>query len=858
LADTRAKEAQRQSYVANIAAADAALHAGDLDNTARRLEVAPQSHRGFEWHWLRAQQDRAVAEFQDINTSPDWIKFAPDDRTMLVGCFLRGVLTLDVSDGRRTGHSLPRSAADDLVHTPDGIFAAGIRDNMATVWDLTSSEPLAQFPVEYRGSGSVALRPDGRVLAVATRTDGPSLHALRGELQLPQLEDPPPLVFALAWDAEGGRIAASGERQGTDGARHGTVKVWDASTGRSQLDLPLGEETKGHRVLFDHAGKHLAVVTTGAVMVFESSTTKPPMVWRTPTDSMSAAAFSPDDALLAVTVRDHSIRLFDLATDKEVGLLRGHREIVTGIAFAHRGDRLASCSRDGTVRLWSREGLEPARRFLPSKPDNPNVASALLASHGRLVLGDGTRPSIYSLSTGERLLRLPGHLGVVTALAVSPDSLLVSAGQDHRAIVWELPSGRERFRISHSETLANAAFADEDTIVLGDPTGRVSIWGTTEATAPRVQLRLGGAVTSMVRVPGRSMVAVGGVDGRIRLLGSDGSPPQIVWRAHPSMVTAIALSPDGSRLASAGSDGLIRIWDQTDQTDLLTIRAHDASVQALSFAPDGSLLLSSGGDGTARVWDTVPERERWYQRRALAEARTSAEALVRERRPEGTDWAPLATLLATDPQLSPALRAAGLDAIVRLRAEELRELGPRADAVATARLTETMYIAPALEAVRGDATLEPKIRAWAEFLLRVQADGPAELNERAWGAVAAADCSPARGQLAVAAMTKACAAMPTDVSLMDTLGTAQFRAGMFAEAVVTLTKANAQLVAAGRPASPTAYACIAIAEHRLGHTAAAAAAMAELRKLAALPRNARDDVTKSFVAEAEQELAGGK
>ncbi len=100
--------------------------------------------------------------------------------------------------------------------------------------------------------------------------------------------------------------------------------------------------------------------------------------------------------------------------------------------------------------------------------------------------------------------------------------------------------------------------------------------------------------------------------------------------------------------------------------------------------------------------------------------------------------------------------------------------------------------------------------------------------------------------------------MPADATMLDTLGTAQFRAGMLTEAVRTLTQSNERLATAGPGASPTACACLAIAQHRLGATAAALAALAQMRELAAQPRYRQDPTTQAFVREAEAVFATGK
>jgi WD40 repeat protein len=62
--------------------------------------------------------------------------------------------------------------------------------------------------------------------------------------------------------------------------------------------------------------------------------------------------FSREGTRLATACGDHTIRLWDVATGKEVCELRGHESYVHAVAFSPDGTRLASASGDSTVRIW--------------------------------------------------------------------------------------------------------------------------------------------------------------------------------------------------------------------------------------------------------------------------------------------------------------------------------------------------------------------------------------------------------------------------------------------------------------------------------------------------------------------------
>src|SRR5262249_61540871 len=55
------------------------------------------------------------------------------------------------------------------------------------------------------------------------------------------------------------------------------------------------------------------------------------------------------------------VKVWDVAAGREKLTLQAHTERVTAVAFNQKGDRLASASLDGTVRIWDvteKEGKE--------------------------------------------------------------------------------------------------------------------------------------------------------------------------------------------------------------------------------------------------------------------------------------------------------------------------------------------------------------------------------------------------------------------------------------------------------------------------------------------------------------------
>lgn len=219
-------------------------------------------------------------------------------------------------------------------------------------------------------------------------------------------------------------------------------------------------------------------------------------------DTFQCVDVSGDGGLVAAGSGSGDLVLWDRAEARQLACIRAHDQDICGLAWQPDGDRIATTSHDGTVRLWSARALLSAAPRAPDHHDNPlRRAPAATATLGttphRVVFSpdgslcavatEGGGACVIAASDGAVVSRVGGHRRELLVLAFHPNTgQLVTAGRDGQVQVWDPrtgariagfgyprpPSGPEA---AHGVT-GLAFSADGRTAALSHASGVIRLW----------------------------------------------------------------------------------------------------------------------------------------------------------------------------------------------------------------------------------------------------------------------------------------------------------------------------------------------------------------------------------------------
>ena len=351
------------------------LVTGGDDRTVKMWDVASgQVRETFQGHEARVPA----------------LRFSLNGRT-LYSAGSKSVIAWDLEGSGRLGRpfSFSPGAPAALAVSPDGSLIATpdvkAPDHIA-LRDIRSPQRVRRsLAPEVGRISAMAFSPDGKHLAVGgERAQAPVLIDVASGAVVRRMTGGGhgDGIFSIRFDPKGRRLV-------TGGSGDRRAVVWDTEIGRPILKLRHpgeGSVFQEVSVAWSPDGSLVATAggeTAGAERNATEALKGKVVVWRAASGErlatlkvdkqwVSSVAFSPDGSVIAASgVNDRAVTLWDVASWKLVGRLP-HPIFIGSVAFDPRGKTLATSAFDDKVRLWDIASMRQIGAALPG-PENPGA-----------------------------------------------------------------------------------------------------------------------------------------------------------------------------------------------------------------------------------------------------------------------------------------------------------------------------------------------------------------------------------------------------------------------------------------------------------------------------------------------------
>jgi len=356
----------------------------------------------------------------ELSFYPISIAFSADSKMLASGQTDKTVKLWNISDGKIVstfvGH---KEEVTSVAFSPYGeTLVSGSADNTVKLWNVKTGAEIKTYKHHFGGVYSVAFNPKYCLLASAGGDSIIQMVDTADDKTLRQFAGLTSRVNAVTFSPDGKFLASSGDMS--------DIKLWNFQSRGEIYTLETGAGyvsalafSPDGKMLANHSGKRMPDGNyQNSITVWDVTTKKQIRSFDVGREGVDTIRFSPDGKILACGGDDY-IKFLDITNGKELGNITLKETRIRVVAFSPDGKILASGDSKGTIKLWDVASRKELHTF---KKHSDSIV--FLEFHNEKLINSGSMDSSlkqWKIETGEDIAETKGYYAIENKMALTPD-----------------------------------------------------------------------------------------------------------------------------------------------------------------------------------------------------------------------------------------------------------------------------------------------------------------------------------------------------------------------------------------------------------------------------------------------------
>jgi WD40 repeat protein len=498
----------------------------------------------------------------------------------------------------------PEGRVWTLRFSDDATMLASASQSVVRVWEPRGGQLLHQFGDLPDMVTVLSFSRDLRYLAIGTCAGLVRIWSLEDRSEVLSFNTSHRVVHSLAFSPDGALIASSGSDS--------SILIWNLSTKEVVTTVKAGSSEIRSLVFSGDSSMLAAGDDGGSIIMWKVPDFSEPRRISSGHGSIRKIALSSDSRRLAAA--DHErVTVWEAPSGKLVAKTQGKISAIDDLVFSRDAQAVVIGTKESGVWTWEIDSGKATR--ILRLTERARIALAVVEKDHPVAAAAIARGiEVWDLSNRIQIAPAQeGHPDAVVSIAFGPEEgILISAGEDGTAHLWELGCGRtvHRFKGASGTLTSIALSPDGSRLACGDSTQAISVW---EVRSGNLIQTLKGHQDDVAALgfstDGTSLVS-GGFDANLIVWELQGKEPlrsRVNWQGHK--FSCACNSPNGVFLGSGTTTGIVQIWNAANGKVIHSFSCSATPIRAIGFDSTSDRFLAASENGQAMVWEVSIGRQ---------------------------------------------------------------------------------------------------------------------------------------------------------------------------------------------------------------------------------------------------------